>query len=210
MIKKIFKSLICIIILSTSLYSQNINKIAFTFDDGPKPKITEEILDILKENDVKATFFVIGKNAKVNSKILKRMDDEGHLVENHSYTHPNYTKLSTEAIKKELQSTQDVIYKATGKKPKYFRPPYGAMKKSQKKEIENSMGIKSVLWDICPEDWKKENDVNYITEYLLKNSRPNVIVLLHDNPKTVQAIKKVIPILKERGYDFVGVDEMKR
>lgn len=210
MLKKVLKSLLCIFILSTNLYSKDLKKIAFTFDDGPRPKITEEILDVLKENNAKATFFILGYNGKKNMKVLKRIKDEGHTIANHSYSHPNFSKLSMKDIKKELQLTQDIIFEVTGEKGKYFRPPYGVLNKKQKQELKKDMGLESVMWNLCPEDWKKTSDVAYIQDYLLKSSKENGVVLLHDNLKNLEAIKKVIPILKEQGYDFVGIDEIKK
>lgn len=183
-------------------------KIAITFDDGPRGRITEEILDVLKENNVKATFFILGENGKRYPKILKRMKEDGHQISNHSYSHPNLKKMKMEDVKKQLQQTQNIIYNTTGERNKYYRPPYGAISKEQKEEIKKSLGLTSVMWNICPVDWDKKVTTDYISKFLIENAKNRGIILLHDYKKTAEAIKIAIPEIKKKGYEFVTVEEL--
>lgn len=207
---KLINIFIMTVLISLTINAQEIKKVAFTFDDGPRVKVTEEILDILKENNAKATFFVTGFNANRNKNTLKRISDEGHLIGNHSYDHPNFKKIEMSQIKQQLQKTQDIIYEVTGEKNIYFRPPYGAITSEQKKEIKENMKLTSILWDLSPQDWLKEINEEKIVEYLIKNTKDNSIILLHDTEKVKNAIKIAIPLLKENGFEFVSIEEIRK
>lgn len=193
-----------------SLFAQPTKKIAFTFDDGPKSKITEEILEVLRENDAKATFFILGVNGKRYPKILEKIHEEGHQIANHSYNHPNLKKLPMSDVKKELESTNKIITGVTNKKVVYFRPPYGALGKAQKEELKKNLGMESVMWNISPKDWEKSSDKDYIAKFLVENAKDKGIVLLHDYGKTAQALKVVLPQLKARGFEFVTIEELNK
>lgn len=188
---------------------KQLKKIALTFDDGPNKKVTPELLKLLKQNNIKATFFVMGQNAKRNSDLLKQEYEEGHLIANHSYTHINFAKSNMKDVKSELSKTQNVIAEVVGKEPTFFRPPHGGLTKTQKKQLDEEMGLKSVMWNVSPGDWEKKSTPQSISDFLVKNARPNGIVLLHDLNKTVEALKTAIPKLKEKGYIFVTVDEIR-
>ena len=207
---KILKYLLAICITTTSLFAQPTKKIAFTFDDGPKAKITEEILEVLRENDAKATFFILGVNGKRYPKILEKIHGEGHQIANHSYNHPNLRKLPMSDVKKELESTNKIITGITNKKVVYFRPPYGALGKAQKEELKKNLGMESVMWNISPKDWEKPSDKDYIAKFLVENAKDKGIVLLHDYGKTAQALKVVLPQLKARGFEFVTIEELNK
>lgn len=207
---KILKYLLIVCMTSISIFAQGVKRIALTFDDGPKAKITEEIIEVLNENDAKATFFILGTNGKRYPKILEKIHESGHQIANHSYNHPNLKKLPMSDVKKELESTNKIISDVTNKKIVYFRPPYGALGKTQKEELRKSLGMESVMWNICPKDWEKASDTNYIAKFLVENAKNNGIVLLHDYGKTAQALKIAIPQLKAQGFEFVTVAELNK
>lgn len=198
------------LLFSTLAFGLEDKKIALTFDDGPKGKITEELLNILEENNIKATFFILGENGKRYPELLNRMDKLGHQVSNHTYSHPNLRKLSINDVKKQLQETQNIIKKATGKDNKFFRPPYGALSKNQKEILKNEMNLESVMWNICPKDWEKTSSSEYIADFLVKNAKNNGIVLLHDSKKTCEALKVAIPGIKNQGFKFITVEEIEK
>lgn len=179
-------------------------KIALTFDDGPSHSCTGRLLDGLLERDVKATFFLIGENAKENPKLVKRIYDEGHLIGNHTYTHVEITKISDEEAKIELEKTDHVISSITGEHVQYMRPPFGAWQK----ELENELNVLPVLWTVDPLDWTTEN-VDEIVNKVVTETEENDIILLHDCcDSSVDAAFQIIDILKKEGFEFVTVDEL--
>ncbi|MGL4987971.1 MAG: polysaccharide deacetylase family protein [Cetobacterium sp.] len=195
-------------LIYTTSFSNNAKKIALTFDDGPRIKITEEILEVLRENEVKGTFFILGLNGKRLPDVLQKIHDDGHQLANHSYNHPNLRKMTVKDIEKELKETNSIISNITGKEVKYFRPPYGALGKSQKQDLKNNLGMHSVMWNVSPQDWEKTSDAEYIENFLIENAKKNGIVLLHDYSKTAQALRGAIPKLKEEGYEFVTIENI--
>lgn len=188
--------------------------IALTFDDGPHKDFTPQVLDILKENNVKATFFVVGEMVGWNSEILKREYDEGHEIGNHTFTHINVAKRSYSEINKEISETQEAVKKVIGKEPNIFRPPYRAISKNMC-TIAKDKDMNIVLWsNLDPRDWSNPG-VNYIVETIMNKVQNGTIILLHDynnarskTTQTVQALKIVVPKLKEQGYKFVTVSEL--
>lgn len=179
-------------------------RIALTFDDGPSSKCTGRLLDGLKERDVKATFFLIGENAKENPDLVKRLDEEGHLIGNHTYHHVEITKVSDEEAKREILDTDEVIYSIIGKHVEYMRPPFGLWQKELELEIE----VLPVMWTIDPLDWTTEN-VDEIVNKVVTEAEENDIILLHDcYDSSVDAALRIIDILKKEGFEFVTVDEL--
>ncbi len=183
---------------------EEIRKIAITFDDGPHPSYTEQLLDGLKERGVHATFFVTGEHAKMHPDIIKRMQEEGHLIGNHTYSHIQLTPKNREKFKQELIDTNAVIQEITGEEVQYVRPPYGAWDKSFEKELN----MFPVLWTVDPLDWCSSN-VACITEKIVDKAGENDIILMHDYFDTsVTAALKAIDELMEEGYTFVTVEEI--
>lgn len=179
-------------------------KIALTFDDGPHPYYTEQLLDGLKERNVKATFFVLGKHAEQYPELVKRMSDEGHLIGNHTYSHVQLNKRNSEAFKEELKKTSELIEELTGQEVQYVRPPYGTWDK----KFEEELNMFPVLWNIDPLDWSSSN-VPGIVKKVTSKARENSIILMHDEYKTtVTAALQVIDELQKQGYEFVTVDEL--
>lgn len=184
--------------------SQAHPEVALTFDDGPSPKYTPLLLDGLKERNVRATFFLLGKNVKENQELVQRMQAEGHLLGNHTYNHIQLNKIPETTARQEILKTNNEIYEATGKYPEYMRPPYGAWKKNMELCVE----MLPVFWDIDTLDWKSQN-VDAILKAAGEEPEDGSIILMHDEYQTsVEAALLLIDRLKEKGYEFVTVDEL--
>lgn len=179
-------------------------KIALTFDDGPHPYYTEQLLDGLQERGVKATFFVLGKHAEQYPELVERMSDEGHLVGNHTYSHMQLNQRNSEAFKEELLKTSRLIEELTGQEVQYVRPPYGTWNK----KFEEELNMFPVLWTIDPLDWSSSN-VASIVNKVTNKAKDNSIILMHDEYKTtVTAALQIVDELQEEGYEFVTVEEI--
>ncbi|MDB6119249.1 MAG: peptidoglycan-N-acetylglucosamine deacetylase [Verrucomicrobiaceae bacterium] len=185
------------------------NVIAYTFDDGPSPEYTPHLLDILKERNIKATFFLIGKSVSTWPDIVKRIVDEGHEIANHTWDHQQLTKLKESRVLQELQSTHDAIVKACGVAPILYRPPYGAASLSQRKMIHEKLGYPTILWDVDPEDWRSPKSIAKVHDQVLKQTRSGSIILCHDiHKQTVDAMPSTLDELKSRGFQFVTVTQL--
>ena len=175
---------------SDSVRSQNVSDevkpvAALTFDDGPNASSTPILLDGLKERKVRATFFLIGENVEKdeNEKIVKRMYEEGHLIGNHTYTHCNLSKLETGEAKKELEQTDTVIEKITGKQPVFARAPYGELPVDSEQDLSRIY----IGWTVDPLDWMTE-DAGAVVKTVVEEINPGDVILLHDcYPSSVQA-----------------------
>lgn len=179
-------------------------KIAITFDDGPHPYYTEQLLNGLKERGVKATFFVTGMHAEQYPELIRRMSEEGHLIGNHTYSHMQLSSSNSEAFKEELVRTNETIEQLTGQEVQYVRPPYGTWDKKFEKELN----MFPVLWTVDPLDWCSDN-VSGIVKKVTTKVKENSIILLHDEYKsTVTAALQIVDELMEEGYEFVTVDEL--
>jgi peptidoglycan-N-acetylglucosamine deacetylase len=182
--------------------------IALTFDDGPNATLTPKLLDLLAARHLKATFFVVGQNAADHPDVLKRAVREGHEIGNHSWSHPNLGKMSDEAVRRELQKTEDAIVAAIGKKPTLMRPPYGSITARQKKWIHEEFGYRIILWDVDPLDWKRPGP-SVVTARILKETRAGSIVLAHDiHPPTIEAMPATFDQLIKKGFKSVTVTEL--
>ena len=183
---------------------KNRKVVALTFDDGPNPATTNQALDTLSKYGIKATFFVLGKNVSGNEEILKRMKADGHVIGNHSWSHPVLSKLSLDEAKKQITDTEDALTKVLGSSSKLMRPPYGAITD----DIRNSLDLSFIMWDVDSLDWKSKNEASILTE-IQRQVKNGSIILMHDiHVETVNALPKVIDYLKEQGYEFVTVPEM--
>lgn len=187
--------------------------IALVFHDGPHPKYTIEILDILKEYDIKATFFVLGMHAEKYPEIIKRQVEEGHEIGNHSYSHINMRKATKKQIREEFEKTQEIIYSIAKIRPKVFRPPYGNYNRDVI-EIISSDDIPIVLWTFYQDskDWSNPG-VDSIVNTTLSKVQNGDIILFHDyvyknESHTVEALKIIIPELLNKGYKFVTISEL--
>lgn len=180
------------------------NVVAITFDDGPRRSTTIRLLDGLKELDVKATFFVMGKNVVGNEDIIKRMYDEGHLIGNHTYSHIELCSVCHDKAVEEIQKTNNLIYNITGYTPKYIRPPFG----SYSAKLQLDINMTPILWSVDPNDWNT-TDVNAVVRSVMKNVKSGDIILMHDFYDTsVTAALEIIAELKAKGYVFVTADQI--
>ena len=214
---QVFVSFILSLLLTTFplfCYANNSTKklIALTFDDGPHIQYTEEVLNILKKNNIKATFFVIGGNVKNHPELLKKTFVDGNLIGNHSYTHPNLSKIDSNLITKELNRANDIIYKTIHVYPTLMRPPYGACDTHCDK-VANTLGFKKINWDYLVNDWDvNKTTAGIIATNIIKHAGPGKILSMHDGggnrEKTVKALPSIIATLKKEGYQFVTVAEL--
>lgn len=183
---------------------ENVKKIALTFDDGPHPTYTPLLLDGLAKRKVKATFFITGENAEAYPELVKRMQEEGHLIGNHTYSHIQLTRGNREKFKGELKKTNEIIEEITGQGVTYVRPPYGSWDKSFEKELN----MIPVLWNIDPLDWCC-NDASCVIRKVESAAGEDAVILLHDSyPSTVTAALQIVDDLQKQGYMFVTVEEI--
>ncbi|GIN89450.1 peptidoglycan-N-acetylmuramic acid deacetylase PdaC [Siminovitchia terrae] len=181
--------------------------IALTFDDGPYPKVTPRVLEVLLQYEAKATFFMLGKQVEYYPTIAEQVAKAGHEIASHSYSHTDLTKLSNEAIKQEFNETSNKIETATGMKPTLFRPPYGAYN-DEVINYANNNGDSIILWSVDSLDWKSLNAsavINTVTRDVTNGS----IVLLHDiHESTADALPELLASLRNQGYQFITVSEL--
>ncbi|MGQ9630991.1 MAG: polysaccharide deacetylase family protein [bacterium] len=191
--------------------------IALTFDDGPNEPYTSQVLDILKRYGVRATFFEIGKNVERFPDASRRIVQEGHVIGNHSYSHPRFLSLEKgKFIAAEIDRTSDVIYYYTGLRPRLFRPPHG-WHTPLLLGVAKDKGIFVIEWSDMTDDYNPKEDGNSIVNRILKNARPGGIIVLHDGFETkhgvdrgqmVSALPRIIEGLEKKGYRFVTLPEM--
>ncbi len=185
-------------------------KIALTFDDGPHPHKTAEILDILDKYGVKATFFIIGENAEHYPEIVAEEAARGHELANHSYSHAKLSTLTEGEIRAEIERADTAIKNAAGVTPGLFRPPEGAYSENIVK-IAVEFGKNTILWTVDTMDWAKA-PASAIVENVKKSVTSGSIILFHDytikNTHTAEALEVIIPYLQAQGYEFVTVSEL--
>ncbi|MGG0275857.1 peptidoglycan-N-acetylglucosamine deacetylase [Bacillus rhizoplanae] len=189
----------------------NKSEVALTFDDGPDLLYTPQVLDKLKKHSVKATFFLLGENAERYPEVVKRIVNEGHIVGNHTYNHPNLAKVSDEQYHEQILKTENILQKLIGYSPKLFRPPYGIINEDQVKwATEQNFMI--IQWSVDTLDWKGLN-AEIITNTVLGNTFPGSILLQHSAPGgklqgSVNALDQFIPDLTSKGARFVTLPKM--
>ena len=189
---------------SVSASSAEKKKVAITFDDGPNPDYTPDLLKGLKERGVSATFFLLGKEVEKYPELVEQMHAEGHLIGTHSYEHVNLCNLTDEKAIEQVDKTNALIEKITGERPQFIRPPYGCWKKN----LDYKTSMIEVLWDVDPLDWKTGNS-DVLVSRVLKNVEEGDISLLHDaSASSVKAALSIIDKLQEDGYLFVTVGEI--
>lgn len=180
------------------------NVVAITFDDGPRRSTTTKLLDGLKERNIKATFFLMGKSIEGNEDIIKRMYDEGHLIGNHTFNHVELTRLTDAKAFEEIEKTNNAISSITGYSPEYIRPPFGKISN----KVEEKIDMQCVMWSIDPVDWNTSN-CNKVVNHVVNNAKNGDIILMHDiYDSSVTAALEIIDRLQEKGYVFVTVDQM--
>jgi peptidoglycan/xylan/chitin deacetylase (PgdA/CDA1 family) len=184
--------------------------VALTFDDGPWPGSTTAILDVLKKEQVPATFFVVGARVKRQPTVARRVVAEGHQMANHTLGHRSLNSAKPKEIKRQVRSGRATIRKYTGVDTRWLRPPYGAMSASAWKFARKEK-THVVLWDVDSRDWTKPG-AKKIASSVVKHTKPGAIVLMHDGggsrAQTVKALPTIIKRLKAKGYTFVSVEEL--
>ena len=179
-------------------------RVALTFDDGPHRIYTKNLLDGLRERGVKATFFVVGENIPGNEDLIRQMEEDGHLIGNHTYDHADISKLSDEENCRELQKTSDLIKEITGHGTAYVRPPFGNWKDT----MDCRITMISVKWTIDTLDWKNRN-VREIIGKVMQQISDHDIILMHDYYETsVEAALQIVDRLLEEEYEFVTVEDL--
>ncbi len=191
--------------------------VALTFDDGPSDVWTPKILDELKKADIKATFFMIGHHVRKYPEVARRVAQEGHLIGNHGYAHSVMLYYTPAEIEEEIKYTEHVIREATGQTTRIFRPPKAWLLNPIKKAIK-AFGYEVVLWSLNSKDWVSFNH-KHIARYLSKRVKSGDILLFHDSGdvfgteggnrnQTVKTITLLARMLKEKGFEFVSVEEL--
>ena len=180
-----------------------------TFDEGYEAGYTSKILEILKENDVKAAFFITAHYLNTQEELVKQMIEEGHIIGNHTVNHKTMPELSEEEIKKEVIDLHMSIYEKFGYEMKYMRPPKGEFSEKSIK-YTNTLGYKTVMWSFAYEDWNENKQPNEekAKEKIIDNFHNGEIILLHGNSKTnTNILDSIIKEAKSMGYEFKSLDE---
>ena len=187
-------------------------KIYLTFDDGPIPEVTEWVLEILKKEEIKATFFCIGDNIKKNPEVFRKVISEGHSIGNHTFNHLKGWNFSTKDYLKNTILCEEEMSKASeikDLKSKIFRPPYGKIKLSQSRKLRK-LGYKIIMWDVLSVDYDKEIYPEQCFDNIIKNTVSGSIIACHDSIKAFKnleyALPKAIKYLKNKGFVFEKID----
>ncbi len=183
-----------------------------TFDEGYEAGYTPQILDTLKENDVKATFFITAHYVNSQPDLVKRMIDEGHIIGNHTVNHYSMPDLTDDKIKTEIQDLHTAVYNKFGYEMKYLRPPMGEYSERTLDRIQ-SLGYTTVMWSFAYDDWdeKKQDRAQYAKEKILGNVHNGAVILLHGNSKdNTNVLDYCIKEIKKSGYVFKSLDEFKK
>ena len=185
-------------------------RIALSFDDGPHPSFTPKILALLEKYGVKATFFMIGCTVALYQSVAKAVADGGHEIGNHTYSHPHMRQISLQALREEIQKTEDILLQSGIPKPRLFRPPEGFRSDEQVRALEG-LGYQTVIWSLDTHDWQGR-PTEEIVSVVLNGVRGGDVLLFHDYTSryntTITALEQLIPRLLEDGYEFVTVSDL--
>lgn len=183
-------------------------KIALTFDDGPNPCYTEKLLDLLSSHQIKATFFLLGKNLEIYPQIARRIMSEGHLIGNHTYAHKHISEISIGDFKKELNKTQNMIKKIFNRDFNYFRPPCGRFGFGHVAYCISKQ-LTTVLWTLDSRDFEYKGKQHILNNVIGDGIKGGDIILFHDNNGfTLEALPEIIEYLQNESFKFVTVEEM--
>ncbi|HWQ74617.1 MAG TPA: polysaccharide deacetylase family protein [Syntrophomonas sp.] len=184
--------------------------VALTFDDGPDPRYTNQVLRILKQYNVKATFFVVGENAAAHPDLIRQEVRDGHEIENHTYTHADLSHASETGTKNEIQKADALLKEMLQRGIKYFRPPKKLFR-TETIDIAEECGYKTILWTICVENSSAPTP-REMAQRVIDAARPGMIILAHDGrmdrSRTIQALPFIIAAYQKQGYRFVTLDEL--
>ncbi|UXA05783.1 polysaccharide deacetylase family protein [Mycobacterium sp. SMC-2] len=181
--------------------------VALTFDDGPSP-FDERLLQILKDNDAKATFFLIGNKVAANPAGAKRIADAGMEIGSHTWEHPNMTTIPADDVAPQFAKANDAITAATGRTPTLYRPA-GGLSTDAVRQTAAKFGLAEILWDVIPFDWANDSNTAATRYMLMTHIKPGSVVLFHDTySSTVDLVYQFLPVLKANGYRMVTVSEL--
>lgn len=184
------------------------NFVAITFDDGPHPQNTPRLLNMLRERNIRATFYVIGRSVDLYPQIVRRCVTEGHEIGNHSHTHRLLSKLSDAEVRTDLARCRDSIQRAAGVRPRTMRPPYGGLTMRQRDWVHSEFGYPTILWSVDPLDWKRPGP-GVVASRIISGTSAGGIVLAHDlHSQTVDAMPAALDGLLRRGFQFVTVSQL--
>lgn len=191
----------------------HIKQVALTFDDVPDPRFTPKVLDVLKKEGVKATFFAVGTRSKKHPGLVARIKREGHAIGNHSYNHAQFNKLTLNEFRDQIERTNRILKSITGQEPRLIRPPYGEINEEQLRWARKN-NYKIVNWNVDSLDWKGLSK-DQVKENILSATGPGAIILQHagggvgsELQGTIEALPEVISELRSKGYTFVTLPEM--
>lgn len=183
-------------------------RVALTFDDGPHPNLTPQLLDILAARNARATFYVIGRNAARYPQLLQRMAAEGHEIGNHTYTHPNLYGHGEASLLSQIDRTAQVVADATGRPPVTMRPPYGAIHSWQARALYERRGVPTILWSVDPQDWRRPGSW-VVADRIIRGSHAGAVILSHDiHGPTIRAMPQTLEGLAARGFEMVQMSEL--
>ncbi|MGW4898466.1 polysaccharide deacetylase family protein, partial [Kitasatospora sp. NPDC004240] len=180
--------------------------VALTLDDGPDPRHTPTVLALLESYGIRATFFLVGENVAAHPALVREIADRGHHIANHTWSHPDLRTLSETRVHEELERTSELLHRATGRAPSWFRAPGGDWSTASLK-VGAALGMRPMAWSVDPRDWARPGTA-VITDRVLKDVRPGSIVLNHDGggdrSQTLAALKAYLPVLIDGGYFFTA------
>jgi peptidoglycan/xylan/chitin deacetylase (PgdA/CDA1 family)/GT2 family glycosyltransferase len=190
--------------------NSDLPEIALTFDDGPDPRYTPQVLSILRQYNVHATFFMLGERVEAYPSLVQQAYAEGNTIGNHSWNHPNLTTLTADDVHTQLRNTSTAIRAATGVEPIFFRPPYGAYN-YQIASQASSLGLTTVTWSVDTSDWQQPGS-SAIVDTVLTHSQNGSVILMHDGggerSQTIEALPTVIRKLQEKGFRLVTLQQL--
>lgn len=192
------------------------NEFALTFDDGPDPLYTPRLLDLLKQYDMKATFFLVGSHAEKHPEVVKRIHREGHLIGIHNYVHKSNWLMRPVTVRKQVKRTDDIIYTITGERSGYYRPPWGIVNLF---DFAKNTGCRIILWSSMFNDWRSKIGADKLTQRMLAKLRGGEVMLLHDcgttmgaNPDAPEqmliALERVLNAAEQKGMRSIRIDDM--
>ena len=190
-------------------------KLALTFDDGPNDPYTPQLLEVLDRHNVKATFFMLGQYVQARPDLARMVAEAGHVIGNHTFSHPNLIFLPTNRAKREIEDCRRALTASVGQHSRLFRPPFGGRRPAILR-LARALGLEPIMWNVTGWDWNAPS-TEYIVQKVATRVRGGSVILLHDGghehigvdrSKTVLATDRVIARCKEEGYEFVTIPEM--
>jgi len=182
--------------------------LAFTFDDGPAPGITERLLDALRAHGIRSTFFMIGERVAAAPDLARRVLGEGHELGHHTYTHPKLTELPDARVDEELDQTSSIFQETLGARAAWFRPPFGALRQDQARRVR-TREMHVAMWSVDAEDWRPQPGPE-VTQRIVEHVHPGAIILGHDTVACAESLDVTLDHLREAGYRFVTLSELNR